>query len=34
MPPKRTDAVQQRGELKLPAYEGPPAMEYATAAAG
>ncbi len=27
-------AVQQRGGLPPPAYEGPPAMEYATAAAG
>jgi hypothetical protein len=27
-------AVQERGELTLPAYDGTPAMEYATAAAG
>ena len=27
-------AVQQRGELTLPAYDGRPAMEYATAVAG
>jgi uncharacterized protein YlxW (UPF0749 family) len=27
-------AVQDRGEITLPAYDGPPAMEYATAADG
>jgi uncharacterized protein YlxW (UPF0749 family) len=27
-------AVQARGQLTLPAYDGRPAMEYATAAAG
>jgi hypothetical protein len=27
-------AVQERAELTLPAYESPPAMEYATAADG
>jgi uncharacterized protein YlxW (UPF0749 family) len=27
-------AVQDRGEVTLPAYDGPPAMEYATAADG